>query len=252
MNKEEMMQKKRFIDLSNMSYNRGIPVFTDFLSINELSILNTTKASELSTKYETFGGYEFAERQMAMFVPDALFYEAEYPISVIKIYPKYAKFAQSLGHRDYLGALVNLGVDRSKIGDIIVLSDEAYVFCAEKLADFFCEELKQIKHTIVETVKCDLPEEIAKPSLMEITGTVSSLRIDNIVAFVTRQSRSSVLELFRTQKVFVNGRLVESNSMTVKEEDIITVRGVGKFIFKQVLNVTKKDRLNVLINKYGN
>jgi len=252
MNKEEMMLRKRFIDLSNVSYNRGIPVFTDFLSMNELSILNTTKASELPTKYVTFGGYEFAERQMAMFVPDALFYEVDYPISIINIYPKYAKFAQPLGHRDYLGALVHLGVDRCKIGDIIVLSKGAYVFCDEKMADFFCNELTQIKHTVVEVVKCDLPDEISKPSFSEIKGTVSSLRIDAVISFVTHQSRNSVLELFRAQKIFVNGRLITSNSMTVKEDDIITVRGVGKYIFKEVLNVTKKDRLNVLILKYGN
>lgn len=252
MNKEELLLRKRFIELSKLSFNRGIPIFTDFLSMNELSILNTTKASELSTKYETFGGYEFAERQMAMFVPDALFYETEYPISIIKIYPKYVKYAQVLGHRDYLGSLMHLGVDRGKIGDIVVSEKDAYVFCDEKLAEFFCNELTQIKHTVVEAVECKLPLEILKPSFVEITGTVSSLRIDAIVSFITKQSRNSVLELFRTQKVFVNGKLVESNSMNVKEEDIITVRGAGKFIFKEVINVTKKDRLNILMLKYGN
>lgn len=238
------MLRKRFVDLSNAAYNRNIPMFTGFLSMNELSILHTTKANDFSTKYHTFGGYDFAERQMAMFVPDALFYEVEYPIAILKIYAKYPKYAQALTHRDYLGVMVNLGVDRSKIGDIVVRENSAYVFCDEKMVDFFCEQLTQIKHTAVATERCsELPSDITKPIMNEITGTVSSLRIDNLVAFASKKSRSSILELFRTQKIYINGKLTESNSTVVKEDDVITIRGIGRVIFKEVLNVTKKDRL---------
>ena len=250
MNKEEIMLRKRFVDLSNMAYQKGIPFFTDFLSMNELNILYTTRAEELAVSYSTFGGYEFAERQMSMFVPDALFYNVEYPLKVLKVYPKYPKFAQKLEHRDYLGALIHLGVDRSVIGDIILNNDNAYIVCHEKIAQFFCDELIQIKHTAVETVISQLPEEITKPDLQEIKGTVSSLRADSVVSLALHQSRNSILDLFKSQKIFVNGKLIESNSFILKEDDIISVRGFGRFIFKSVLNKTKKDRLYILLLKY--
>lgn len=250
MNKEEQMLRKRFIDLSNIAYNRGIPVFTDFLSMNELSILNTTKANDLATTYYSFGGYDFAERQMAMFAPDALFTDSRYPIISLKVKAKYPKFAQELSHRDYLGAMIHLGVDRSRIGDIIVKDKEGYIFCHEKMAQFFCDELTQIKHTAVETTICDIPSEISKPDLQEIKGTVSSLRVDSIVALAIHQSRSSILDLFKTQKIFINGKITESNSQLLKEEDVLTIRGYGRFIFKGILSTTKKDRLYILLLKY--
>lgn len=250
MNKEELMLRKRFIDLSNIAYQRNIPVFTDFLSMNELSILHTTKKSELAVTYCTFGGYEYAERQMAMFVPDALFYEVEYPITVLRIQAKYPKFAQELTHRDYLGAMVHLGIDRGIIGDIIVKEKEAYVFCQEKMTHFFCEELTRIKHTEVEVAVTDIPEEISKPQLQEIKGTVSSLRTDSIVALAIHQSRNSILQLFKAQKIFVNGKLTESNSYLLKEDDVLTIRGYGRYVFKEVLSTTKKERLYILLQKY--
>lgn len=250
MKKEELVLKNRFLELSRMAYQKGIPIFTDFLAMNELSILNNIKADELSTKYYMFGGYEFAERQMAVFVSDALFYEKHYPIATLNVKVKYPKFAQQLSHRDYLGALVHTGVDRCKIGDIIVKENQGYIFCHEKIAQFFCDELTQIKHTAVEVSVCDVPDELEKPNFTEIKGTVSSLRADSIVALAIKQSRNSTLELFRLQKIFINGRLTENTSSILKEDDILTVRGYGRFIFKEILGKTKKDRFYILLLKY--
>lgn len=102
-----------------------------------------------------FGGYETAERQMAAFVPDAFCYEEDfhvesaYPISCIRVAPLQAKFADALTHRDYLGSILNLGLDRSKIGDILLEEDCAYVFCHSSVCGFLIEEISRIKHTSV-------------------------------------------------------------------------------------------------------
>lgn len=98
--------------------------------MNELHILHTTPKDMLLTRYETYGGYDMSERQMAAFLPDALYYTHFYPIQILKIEPLQKKFAESLTHRDYLGAILNLGIDRSKIGDILVTEDSAPCFCA--------------------------------------------------------------------------------------------------------------------------
>ena len=94
MQKEELMLQKRLIELSKIAYQRGIVTYSDFLNLNELNILHTTPKSELYSNYETFGGYEFSERQMAVFLPDALCYEKNYPISVLKIEPLQKKFSE--------------------------------------------------------------------------------------------------------------------------------------------------------------
>ena len=100
MNKEELMLRKRLIELSNQAYSRDIVTFSDFLNLNELHILHTTPKDMLLTRYETYGGYDMSERQMAAFLPDALYYEWQFPIAYLEIVPSYPKFAEKLGHRD--------------------------------------------------------------------------------------------------------------------------------------------------------
>ncbi len=254
--KEEIQFQKRLQDMANRVYSRGIPVFTDFLSISEISILHTMKNKLAGIRYETYGGYEFAERQIAMFVPDALFYDGyeeypqdDYPIVTLKIDSIHKKFAEKLTHRDYLGALIGLGVERSQIGDIVVMEHCAYAFCHTGMAEFFQKELVQVRNTAVKTT-VTTEEVSAQLTLQELTGTVPSLRADAVTAMVYKYSRNHALELFRGQKIFINGRLTESGSQQLKEGDIVSVRGLGRFVFTEVLSVTKKDRYCIQIKKY--
>ena len=124
MNEQELCQK-RLIDLSKQADIKGIVTYSGFLNLNEQNIYHTIKSS-LYSKTELFGGYESAERQMVAFIPDALMYEWEYPLHCIHIIPKYPKYAEKLTHRDILGAVLSLGIDRSKIGDILCFEDEYY------------------------------------------------------------------------------------------------------------------------------
>ncbi len=117
---KEVLFEKRMKELSKNAYYRGVLTFSDFLDLNELHMLHSLPKNESGVKVETFGGYALAERQMAAFIPDALFFQQDYPISCIQIRPAAEKFAESLTHRDYLGAILNLGIERSKIGDILV------------------------------------------------------------------------------------------------------------------------------------
>ena len=105
--------EKRLIELSKAAYHRERITYSDFLNLNELNILHSLPKDSLYTKYEIFGGYESAERQLAAFIPDALslrgaserreelFADA---ISVIRIEPLQTKFSEDLSHRDYLGS----------------------------------------------------------------------------------------------------------------------------------------------------
>ena len=132
MNKEETMLRKRLIELSNQAYQRDVVSFSDFLNLNELNILHTTPKDMFPARYETYGGYDLSERQMVAFLPDALYYDYGYPMQIIEIKPLNAKFSEELSHRDYLGSLMNLGIERNKMGDILLMEDRAVLFIREE------------------------------------------------------------------------------------------------------------------------
>ena len=139
MTREEQQLEKRFLDLGRTAYQRGIVTYSDFLNLNEQNILYGIRQELSGLKLESFGGYETAERQMAAFVPDALLFCPEYPIACLRITPLHKRFAEKLSHRDYLGAVLNLGLERSRTGDILVEEEKAFLFCQRNIADFICE-----------------------------------------------------------------------------------------------------------------
>ena len=250
MQKEELMLQKRVIELSRVSYQRGIVTFSDFLNLNELNILHTIPKHELSSAYVTFGGYDHSERQMVAFLPDALCYEYEYPISVIKISPLQKKFSDTLSHRDYLGAILNLGIERCKMGDILVEEHSAILFIHQSLERFITEELTRIKHTSVMASIEDMQSFQYQPKKREIKGSVSSIRLDSLLALAFASSRSKLVAFIESGKVYVNGKLITSNGYQVKENDIVSVRGLGRFRYVETMSQTKKGRYYVTLELF--
>lgn len=250
MNREDELLKKRLIDLANAADRRGIVAFTDFMNLNELNIFHSCVKEFSFVQYELFGGYEHAERQIAAFIPDALSYSYDFPIVSLKIRPLQKKFAEELGHRDYLGSLLNLGVDRCKIGDILVGDKEAVFFCESSIAPFLKQELTRVKHTpvLVEEAALDEIQVIERKEI--VRGTVSTVRLDSVISVALKASRSSLVSLIEEGKVFVNGRLVTSNGYQLKEGDLISVRGAGRFRLLTMGGQTKKGRSVVEIEKY--
>lgn len=241
---------KRVRELANLSYQRDIVTFSDFLNLNEQNIVSSLKQQFPQVVMETFGGYDNAERQMVAFHPDALAFTWEYPIDCLKIEPKAIKFSENLSHRDYMGALLNLGVDRSVIGDIIVQEKAAWFFCQSKMTEFFLENLCRVRHTNILITKVNDPEEFPHPNLESINGTCASVRLDSLIALAFKASRSSMVSYIESGQVFVNGKLITSNGYEPKEGDIVSVRGKGRFIFDGVSHQTKKGRCGVHILLY--
>lgn len=257
MNKEELLLRKRLIELSNVAYQRGIAMFTDFLNLNELNILHTTPKDMFAIPYMTFGGYDFAERQMVGFLPDAfsLYMEitdihAMYPFDIIEITPVNDKFAENLTHRDYLGALLNLGIDRSKLGDLIISEHRAIVFVQEGLSDFIIEELTRVRHTTVCLKKVQLDTFQYEPKFEEIKGTVASIRLDALLSLAYNSSRSKLTALIEAGRVYVNGKLITTNAYQIKENDIVSVRQMGRFKYIGSSAMSRKGRTYVTIHKY--
>ena len=263
MQKEEQFLEKRLLDLSKAAYNRDIITFSDFLNLNELNILHTIPKNQLYAGYVTFGGYDYAERQLAAFLPDALSLRTSLEddsyfvreifaekISVLRIRPVNEKYAEDLTHRDYLGAVLNLGVERKHIGDILILEKEALLFVKPHFKDLLCDELTRVRHTFVLVEEQKMQEFHYEPRYKEIQGTVASLRLDCLLGVAFSLSRTKLSGMIEGGKVFVNGKLMTSNGYHIKEGDIISVRGMGKFKFVRQLSVTKKNRLSILLNLY--
>ncbi|BCN31195.1 YlmH family RNA-binding protein [Anaeromicropila herbilytica] len=248
--KEEVLFEKRIKELAQSAYNRGICTYTDFLNINEISLFYRYISYLPKISYQLYGGYEDAERRILCFYSDDSYLLPEFPIHCIRILPLNQKFSDVLSHRDFLGAVLNLGIERSKIGDILIKENEGYLFCNNKISSFIIDNLNKVKHT---TIRCELANILefeVKPTLKEITGTVSSLRIDSILSVALNTSRSSITSLIVGGKVFVNSRLTISNSYQLKENDIVSVRGYGKFIYQETVTQTKKGRFYIRLQKY--
>ena len=250
MNKEEILLRKRLIELSNQAYSRDIVTFSDFLNLNELNILHTTPKDMFPARYETYGGYESSERQMVSFLPDALYYEYGYPIQVVEITPVNKKFAEELTHRDYLGSLMNLGIERSKMGDILIQDEKAILFVREEISSYIAENLVRIRHTNVLTSILQTAEITYEPHFQEIKGNVASIRLDSVLSVAFPMSRSKMTAFIENGRVFVNGKLITSNGYHIKDNDIISVRGLGRIKFTGVISETRKGRYMVSVNKY--
>ena len=251
--KEEQQLKNRIKDLAEKSFRQNTYTFTGFLGLSEQDVFwKLEEGRELQfAGYRLWGGYEEAERKVVRFgSPEELGYEEEYPIVCIHIQPLLAKFADNLSHRDFLGAQMNLGIERSTLGDIRVVEKEAYLYCLNSIADYICESLDKVKHTNVKCTVVTETKEIPQEEPEEMVVQLPSLRLDACLAKVYKESRNTILDMFRTGKVYVNGKLCENNSKQLKEGDVVNLRGYGKFIFDGMQNETKKGKLNVRIRIY--
>lgn len=252
--KEQKLLEKRLDDLADKCFRQGIFTFSDFMSMSDISIFHEIKSRFNHVGFELFGEELGCERQLVRFgSEETLGYEEPFPVCLLEIAPLMQKFADKLGHRDFLGAIMNLGIERSTIGDIFIHQNVGYVFCLNTIAEYIIENLVKIKHT---NVRIRILEEkdmelFAKPELIPVSITVASERVDGIISKLYNMSRTQSNELFRIGKVFVNGRLCENNSCFLKGNDVVTVRGFGKFVYQGLQRETKKGKQNVGILLYG-
>lgn len=251
MTKEEQLFLKHISDLANAAYQKVFPTSTDFLSLYEQDLFLSHREDVPPIDYKLNGGTPFSERKILCFLPDKELYADYLPISVLEIVPIQIKFSEELSHRDYLGALMNLGIERSMLGDILISEKkQAYLFCKQHMSDYIIEHLSFVKHTNMICRYFDGSVEEMQPHFEEQRGSVASPRLDSVLAVVFSGSRSKLSGLIEGKKVFVNSRLEESAAYQLKPNDIVSVRGYGKFIFEDMVGTTKKGRVMILVKRF--
>lgn len=249
--KEVRQWKKRMIDLAQRSYRQNIYTFTEFLGLAQLDAFWQVEPQVRMTGYQIFGGNQETTRNIIRFgKEEELGYELDFPILCIQVKPRNAKFAEVLSHRDVLGALMNLGIDRGTVGDIFCTEEEVYLYCLDTVAEHICQNLDQIKHTKVQCSVVEQMDFIVQEEPDMISVQVASLRVDALIAKAYGKSRSACLAFFRAGKVFVDGRLCENNARMLQPNETVNVRGFGKFVLQEQMRETKKGKLSVNLLLY--
>lgn len=252
MNQEDRVLRKRFEEQANRAYQTNCYVTTAFLNEMEQDVLLSGEP-DYAVKVRLEGGNPLCERKIAVFGDPVLFgYEPMLPLTLLKITPVAKKFAEKLSHRDVLGAVMNLGIERSTVGDIFVQDKEVYLFCLEPMSEFIMANLTRIRHTVVK-IECLPLEEAASLTLAEAVEEqvlVASLRLDAVVAAVYRISRQESQQYIRDRKVAISGRITENNSGMLKDNVMITVRGKGRFFYETIAYETKKGKYQLKIRRY--
>ncbi|MCR4695165.1 MAG: hypothetical protein K5773_07600 [Pseudobutyrivibrio sp.] len=254
MNSEEKLLYKRLIELSQRAYSNNIYCFSDFLGMagQEIFYQACRDKNFAPVPYDLFGGNESCERKMVRFGnEDYMGYNVDFPIKCIKVEPLAKKFAKEYTHRDYLGSLMSLGIDRKKFGDIFVDHMDAYIYVDESTAEYLLENFVSVGRNNVKCSISELPESYIKESISSITIQVSSPRADAVIAKVYNISRKDTISYFTEKKVSVNGHIIENNDKLLSEGDTVSLRGFGKFKFVHDGGPTKKGRLNMNLEVFG-
>ena len=244
-------QEKRFQELFKRYEAQGVYLFTNFLDLAALSVLQRAVPRLPRVPWTLFGGAEGCERKMLRLgSEEECGYEQPFPIACLRIAPASVRFAEKLTHRDFLGALMNLGFERELLGDIVVREEAAYLFCVERIAPYIAQSLTQVRRT---TVRCARLERLPEGELFRLERQVvqlASVRADALVAHLFRLSRSDAQALFAQGRVFVDGRECRDTGYTPKPGEILSVRGFGRARYIGVDSLSKKGKSNTAVEVF--
>lgn len=266
MNKQDLLKDYRkqedkiclsqVLDKIEFMKTRGKLEYTDFLDMYQISLVENFLKKIKFEDYKLYGGYEDAERKILIVYPE------KYDDNMLeKNYSKILKAVRvTLGeeeqgkysHRNYLGGIVKLGLKREKVGDILVSDDGADIIVMEDFSEILKKELPSL--TRFENSKIDVIElkDLRKKEIRieDVKIIVPSLRLDNIVSDLARTSRNKAKQIIEQERVFVNGQNETKLSKQIKLNDVITIRGKGRFVIKDFEGTTRSGRTVIVIEKY--
>lgn len=253
-NNENKLLIAKITDRYEFSKTRNKITYTDFLNISEISIIKKYLKEQNIKSYDIFGGREEADRNIIIFYPEKFTKEIieknyENILKVIRIeLPNNIKYE----HREFLSGIMKLGIRREKFGDIIVTDTGADIIVLSEISNILAQDLKNLTRfqkskITIQNIK-DL--KIKENEFANLKIIVSSIRLDNFVSELARCSRSKANELIEQGRVFINSINEFKPSKKINLNDIITIRGKGKFIYEGIEKQTQSSRFLLNIKKY--
>ncbi len=255
---------RRFDDKMSQSKRDGLVCGCFYSPADCVYLSSLAREKGMTERFFLYGGYDEAERKMAFFLPDYLsgydgepgekaesFYPDELSSSIRALKIRGSGY-RTLSHRDYLGSLLSLGIERESLGDIVTLSDrEAVIFCTDAIFRFLLESIDRIASDKV-SVESFVPDEhfSAKRELIPLNDTVASPRFDCVVAALTNLAREKA-------QAAIKGGLCSLNYTEELRPDrellppcIISIRGYGKYNIISIGGETRRGRLRLHAEKY--
>lgn len=263
MMKEDELLIAHIEDKLQQAADRYMVTSGDFLDIHQRKVCEDYfRSRKLPVRAVFYGGYDDAERCMPVFLPDYVeMTEDAVPEEVTELMciarVKAPKGSRTLTHRDYLGSLLALGLDREVTGDILVKQPDersgggADIVIQSEIAEFIEMNYAKAGRTSlsVEILPINMLD-TGSVNIVEKQDTVASLRLDSIVSSAFALSRAKAAEAIRRGIVSVNSVEALKVDMEIREADKIVMRGKGKAVLKEVGNTTRKDRIRITFNLY--
>lgn len=247
---EDRLLLAKIWDKLSAGMRKNIPANTAFLTLRELDMCRYLFGNQEGLF--PFGGYDGAERQMLVYLPEYLekefLYEEDSPLVCLR-----ATFfnGDTPSHRDFLGALMGEGIARETVGDICVGKGQCDFFVTAEIAPYILQSFTGAGRTKVHLERISLSDvSVPEPETKEIRDTVASVRLDSIISSGFRIGRSAAAQYVNAGKVAIDGLPCEKPDKTVEEGSKISVRGLGKIKLKSINGQTKKGRIGVVIDRY--
>ena len=250
---EDRLLLAKVLDRAGQAQSRNIPAATDFLSPQQqalaLDLLRLAGIPE--TGYMSLGGYEGAERNILLFLPDWLEAADAGSQSPIRCLRASFREEEKLSHRDFLGSLMGMGIVREKVGDILVGPAGADIMVLDTVAEFLLQSWNSAGRARLAVTAIE-PWEVRVPEVkcQEVRDTVSSLRLDAVASTGFRMARGKAAELITSGRVQVNWRECTKPDKLLTAGDTVSARGFGKFGLTEVGGVTKKGRTSIVLKRY--
>ena len=255
-NKEDKLCLAKVLDKIETAITRDRIEYTDFLNMYQIDLVKDFLKKNKISNYILYGGYDDAERKVL------IVYSDKYNLQMLeKNYNKILKILRitlpeeekgKYIHRTYLGGIVKLGLKREKVGDIIVADEGADIVVLEDFSNILKDELSSLTRFQNSEIGIkdihDIKIHEVKTELIKII--VPSLRLDNFVSDLVRTSRGKAVEIINQERVFINGQLETKLSKQIRINDIITIRGKGRFVVKELNGTTKSGRIVVIVEKF--
>ncbi len=240
----------RLLDLGDRALQTWEVIYSDFLSPPELVEAQQVFKKFTEVKFITYGGYAQAERcRMAIAHVDLPLEPEMLNLAAIDIAGNF--LFDPASHRDFLGALLGTGIERSKVGDLILLGEKgAQAIVVPELVEYLAVSLTQVRTVPVKTRSIDLVNlKIRPPQTKEIATVEASLRLDAIASAGFGMSRSKMVDFIDGDDVRVNWKSVTQPSYQLKSGDLVAVSGKGRLAVGDIA-ITKKNRYRVLLTRY--
>ncbi|MBR6102746.1 MAG: RNA-binding protein [Ruminococcus sp.] len=245
---EDKLLAGRVIEMAETAAEKYISKFTFFLDERQKALCKKVLASVCVEDHLFFGGYDNAERTvLGISAPYSPLSEEVFPFKALTF-----SFRESdkLSHRDFLGCLMGLGIQRDTVGDIIVSDGRAVVFVYDTVAPL-AEGIEKVGRVGVKVREGFDLSVIPQKSFLPIEGTVASLRLDSVAALAFHISREKAAALIRSGGIELNYAVQYSADRKVEQGDVFSSRGRGKFRVEEIGSLTRKDRIHIKINKYA-